>query len=84
MLSLHHGIMRTTVSLPDHLYVEARRLAAERRTSLTALLEDGLRALLAEARQAPTPVEAEGLPVMDGGKPRKGVDLTDTSALWEA
>jgi hypothetical protein len=79
----HICIMRTTVTLPDHLYVEARRLAAARRTSLTALLEEALRALLAEARRVPARPAGATLPYMDGGQPRKGVDLTDTSALWE-
>ncbi len=76
-------IMRTSVNIPEHLYVEARRLAAERKTSLTALLEEGLRALLAEARRKPVAGAGDDLPVMDGGKPRQGVDLTDTSALWD-
>ena len=75
--------MRTTVTLPDHLYVEARKLAAERKTSLTSLLEDGLRALLAEARRAPPPSRGSDLPLMDGGRLMKGVDLNDTSTLWD-
>jgi hypothetical protein len=83
-LMRHHLFMRTTVTLPDHLYVQARRLAAERKTSLTALLEEGLRALIADAQQTPPTKRGHGLPVMDGGKPRPGVDLTDTSELWEA
>lgn len=74
--------MRTTVNLPDNLYVEARRLAAERKTSVTALLEDGLRAILAEARK-PRPATGSSLPFMDAAGPRVDVDLTDTSALWE-
>ena len=52
------------------------------RPRLTALLEEGLRAVLAEARQK-GPGSPTELPLMDGGKPQKGVDLTDTSALWE-
>jgi hypothetical protein len=79
----YRGIMRTTVTLPDHLYVEAKRLAAARKTSVTALLEDALRALLAEAQRLPEPAAGGELPFMDGGKPRAGVDLTDTSALLD-
>ena len=79
----HHRGMRTTVNLPDHLYVEARRLAAERKTSVTALLEDGLRAILAEAHRDKGAAGPSTLPLMDGGPPRKDVDLTDTSDLWE-
>jgi predicted DNA-binding ribbon-helix-helix protein len=74
--------VRTTVNLPDNLYVEARRLAAERKTSVTALLEDGLRAILAEARK-PQPAIGSSLPFMDASGLRVDVDLTDTSALWE-
>jgi hypothetical protein len=77
-------IMRTTVTLPDHLLIAAKQLAAARRTSLTAILEESLRAYLASERGRQQ--EHEGsitLPVMDGGAPRSGVDLNDTSALWE-
>jgi len=79
----HTRIMRTTVNIPDHLYVETRRLAAERRTSVTALLEEALRSIVAEARQARPPRSDRELPVMDGGQLRKGIDLTDTSELWD-
>jgi hypothetical protein len=79
----HIRIMRTTVNLPDHIYVEARKLAAERKTSVTALIEEGLRTVLAEARQRRPPQAGDPLPLMDGGQLREGVDLTDTSSLWE-
>lgn len=75
-------IMRTTVNLPEHLYVEARRVAAERKTSLTALLEEGLRTVLAKARLEQPSRHVE-LPLMDGGGLREEVDLTNTSAQWE-
>jgi hypothetical protein len=75
--------MRTTVSLPDHLYVDARRLAAERKTSLTALLEEGLRMLLGEARKQQPPTQDDDLPLIRGPKLRRGIDLTDTSELLE-
>jgi len=35
--------MRTTIDLPDELLAQARRRAADERTTLTALLADGLR-----------------------------------------
>lgn len=38
--------MRTTIDLSDDLAVRARKLAAERHTSLKALVEDGLRLVL--------------------------------------
>jgi hypothetical protein len=80
----HNHTMRTTVDLADHLLLRAKQLAAAQRTTLTAILEDSLRMYLATA-----PVEAKKkkgrfrLPVADGGKPRPGIDLTDTSALLE-
>jgi len=38
--------MRTTIDLSDDLAIQARKLAAERQTSLKALVEDGLRLVL--------------------------------------
>ncbi len=35
--------MRTTLNLDDHLLTEAKKLAAERGTTLTAVMEDALR-----------------------------------------
>ena len=53
--------MRTTVDLPDELLAQARRRAVDEGTTLTALLADGLRLLL--ARQAPPPSAQRPLPV---------------------
>ena len=82
---MHHtNIMRTTVDLADHLLLPAKRLAAARHTSLTAVLEYSLRAYLAAV--SAEPAQSKGrfhLPVGDGGKPVKGVDLNDTSALLD-
>lgn len=38
--------MKTTVEIPDSLFTELKRLAARRRTSMRALLEQALRDLL--------------------------------------
>lgn len=77
-------IMRTTIDLADHLLLRAKQLAATERTTLTAILEDSLRAYLAAApgrlRQK---AGRTRLPTADGGKPNSAVDLNDTSALWE-
>lgn len=78
----HNPIMRTTVDLPDHLLIDAKKLAADRRIPLTRVLEESLRSYLAEqrlrAREEPVP-----LPVLAGPAPVAGVDLDDTSRLWE-
>jgi len=38
--------MRTTIDITDHLAVSARKLAAERHTSLKVLVEEGLQLVL--------------------------------------
>ncbi|MBI2396891.1 MAG: type II toxin-antitoxin system VapB family antitoxin [Xanthomonadales bacterium] len=43
--------MKTTIEIPDALFRKARRHAEARRTTLKALVEQGLRTVLAEARQ---------------------------------
>lgn len=47
--------MRTTVEISDSLLAEVRRLAAERDTTLRALVEDGLRRVLRESQRDATP-----------------------------
>jgi hypothetical protein len=44
--------MKTTVELSDGLLREAKRLALKERTSVKALIEQGLRATLAERARA--------------------------------
>ena len=80
----HNGAMRTTVNVADHLLVEAKHLAAVRRTSLARVVEDSLRRYLAEARSErdERPLDWE-LPVIDAGVPVLGLDLDDTSELLE-
>ena len=46
--------------------------------------EEALRTVLSDARRAPAASPAAALPYMDGGAPKRGVDLNDTSRLWEA
>lgn len=79
----HHDAMRTTVDLPEHLIIEAKRIAAARKTSLTRIVEDGLRKYLAEERMKARSRPPRSLPLIDAGQPRAGLDLDDTSALWE-
>jgi len=74
--------MRTTVDLPDHLLVDAKKLAAERHVPLTRLLEESLRAYLAVERSR-TRAKPESLPLLTDPVPAPGIDLDDTSRLWE-
>lgn len=76
--------MRTTVDLPEHLLVEAKRLAAAKRIPLTRILEDSLRAYLADERtRANEGGSAPALPVIRNVRPVRGVDLDDTSSLLD-
>ena len=74
--------MRTTVTVPDPLLVRVKQLAAARRTSVTAIVVESLDRYLASA-YAETATSVEPLPTIKRAKPLPGVDLDDTSALWE-
>lgn len=74
--------MRTTVRLPDDLMKAVKRHAADTGRSLTAVIEDALRADLARKER----LEARGpvtLPTYGSGGPLPGVDLDDSAALIE-
>ena len=43
--------MKTTVEIPDAVLEEARRLAIQERTTVRALIVDGLRRVLAERKR---------------------------------
>jgi CRISPR/Cas system-associated protein Csm6 len=43
--------MKTTIQIPDSLFEEARKLAAEERTTLKALVQEGLRRIIAERKK---------------------------------
>jgi hypothetical protein len=76
--------MRTTVNIPDHLLIEAKRMAATRRTSLASVIADSLRRYLAETRAAVSVKEPVLMPpVVRAGRLVEGVDLDDTSRLVE-
>ena len=76
-------IERTTVRLPRDLLTRARRKAAAEGRTLTSLIEDGLRLVVAEARKA-SKRKGGPLPVSKAtGGPMPGVDITKFSALEE-
>jgi predicted transcriptional regulator len=73
--------MRTTIRLDDDLLRRAKRAAAERGTTLTAVIEDALRRALAPATGQPrSRVE---LPTFRGDGLQAGVDLDDTASLLD-
>jgi hypothetical protein len=74
--------MRTTIRIDDALLAEAKRLAARTGKSLTAVIEDALREVVARQQTAGqrTPVR---LTIAGGGGVLPGVDLDDSAALVE-
>jgi len=75
--------MWTTVDIPDHLLAEAKQLAAEQHLPLTRLFEDSLRLYLGEQRLRRTQAVPAPLPLLRDAVPVAGIDLDDTSRLWE-
>lgn len=43
--------IKTTIQIPDNLFEEARKLAQRERTTLKALVEQGLRRMIAERKR---------------------------------
>jgi len=73
--------MRTTVRLPEELLRKAKRKAAEKGQTLTALIEEGLRAVLAEGDRAPQRTQAR-LPISRAtGGTLPGIDLNHSADL---
>jgi hypothetical protein len=75
--------MRTTVRLSDSLMTQAKREAARRGTTLTALIEQGLRMAIAR-RPGASKRTTVNLPVCSaGGGVLPGVDLNNSAALLD-
>jgi hypothetical protein len=72
--------MRTTIRLDDALLVEVKQIAARSDKTLTSVIEDALREMLARQRKTEerTPVK---LTTVSGGGLQPGVDLDDSAAL---
>ena len=76
--------MKTTLDLNDQLLADAKALAAQQRTSLTRLIEEGLQLRL-RATTDPAPLGRVRLPVFKGrGGLVKGVDPLSNKSLLKA
>ena len=74
---------RTTIRLPQALILRAKRQAAQRGLTLTALIVEGLRQVLAQ-RGKPSKAKRTPIPVgKASGGLLPGVNLTDFSAFQE-
>ena len=74
---------RTTVRLPPDLLDRAKRKAAAEGRTLTSLIEDGLRRVIAENRKAARTKRVLPRISQSTGGPMPGIDLQDLSALQE-
>jgi hypothetical protein len=74
---------RTTIRLPESLLSRAKRKAAAEGRTLTSLIEEGLRLVVAEHRRATKAKRILPRISKATGGPMPGVDLTDLSALQE-
>ena len=76
-------IQRTTVRLPDDLLRRAKRKAAAEGRTLTALIEEGLRHVVAEKRKDVRSKRVLPRISTATGGPMPGIDISDGSALQE-
>jgi hypothetical protein len=75
--------MKTTLDLNDALIARAKSQAARERSSLTRLIEDGLRLRLRNRRTSARSIPA--LAVFEGkGGLRRGLNATSNRALLDA
>jgi hypothetical protein len=72
--------MRTTIRLDDDLLVQVKQIAVRSNKTLTSVIEDALREMLARQQKTEerTPVR---LTTVSGGGLQPGVDLDDSAAL---
>jgi hypothetical protein len=76
--------MKTTLDINDQLLADAKVLAAQQRTSLTRLIEEGLQLRL-RANATVSPRRRARLPVFKGkGGLLAGIDPLSNKALLEA
>ena len=72
--------MRTTIRLPDDLYGQVRRRALETSATVTSVIENALRAALAERGDDEKPFVVEPF---HGTGTLPGVDLLDSASLLD-
>ncbi|MCU0247411.1 MAG: hypothetical protein MUC42_12610 [Bryobacter sp.] len=75
--------MKTTVDLPDELVIEAKKFAAEQRTTLRDLVENGLRQEIhPRAQQARKRSKPKIRWVIDKGGLAPGLDVSDRDKMY--
>lgn len=74
--------MRTTIRLDAGLLAEAKKLATDTNRTLTGVIEDALREVLARRRRRPR--RTVSLTVVGGRGVNPGIDIDDSAALLAA
>lgn len=74
--------MRTTVTIDDTLYTDAKVHAARSGRGVGSVIEDALREYLERASSARR-ADLTPLPTMRSGGVRPGIDLNDMSSIYE-
>ncbi len=76
--------MKTTIELPDELFVAAKQRAAEERSTLRSIVERGLRAQLARKPASPARRGRRAIRwvTVDGGLP-PDLELQDRAAMHD-
>ncbi|BDZ40711.1 hypothetical protein GCM10025865_32790 [Paraoerskovia sediminicola] len=74
--------MRTTLHLPDDLYRDVKRTAAQEGRTVTSLVEDALREEL--RRRTAAPGRPYVVPTVDLGDPLVEIDMTSNAAMLDA
>lgn len=74
--------MRTTLDIHDDLLIRAKKKAAETHQTLTAFVEDALRLLFENQRQAKSAKPFKVI-TFGGGPAAPGVDVNNTVALLD-
>jgi len=78
-----HRHMRTTVRLDEELLERARKEAARRGATLTALIEEGLQLVLRRPKKQSDRAPVRLPECRAGGGTQPGVDLNDSAALLD-
>ena len=74
--------MRTTIRIDDQLLAEIKQLSAQTGQTLTSIIEDALRQMLARRQQIGERPPVKLITVSGNGL-QPGVDLDDSAALLE-
>jgi len=71
--------MKTTIHIPDSLFNEARKVANQEKTTLKALVEEGLRKVVAEHRDR----RPEGFKLRQAAFKGQGLQPHVASVTWD-